>query len=220
MPLQGGTVEDCLSQEHPTFLAAALSAPLAILHATLHDIAASQTFRAACASAARLQRSTDSMWRGALHCTSRVKLLSHGLRIHLWPQCTLLADIAASHDAVAPQQDGSDAAAAGTPAASASQRSQTARPSAKRRSTASAQAAGLQEQDERKFAFALEVGIKDRELTVAEDPDTASMWQAADVALHCPDALPSALELDAASGDLDPLLLVRACLCPFSYLPA
>lgn len=209
-PLQGGSVEDCLSQEHPTFLAAALGAPLAVLHATLHDIAASQTFRAACASVAQLQRAAGSAWRGRLHCSSHVRLLGHGLRVHLWPQCKLLA-VPERAGAPLPERHAAQERAE-TPNAPALGRT-SSQPSQKRQSSA-AHEAGLQAEEDRPFAAALEVGIKHRELAVADDPDTASLWQAANVAESCPDALPSGLGLDLTTGDLEPVLLVRSlCGC-------
>jgi hypothetical protein len=36
--VQCGSVEECLQQEHTTFLATALSVPLAMLHSVLHDV--------------------------------------------------------------------------------------------------------------------------------------------------------------------------------------
>jgi hypothetical protein len=76
-------------------LAAALSAPIALLHATLHDVAASLSFQAAVAAATSLTEAGG--WAGRLSVAAGTKLLDAGIRIEAWPGVTLARDADSQH---------------------------------------------------------------------------------------------------------------------------
>jgi hypothetical protein len=81
--VQGGSTEDCLNKEYPTLLVAALSAPIALLHATLHDIAASLSFRAAASAASAL--AATGRWDGRLGIAADTRHVDAGFRLQAWP---------------------------------------------------------------------------------------------------------------------------------------
>jgi hypothetical protein len=188
--LQGGSVEECLQHEHDTFLAAALSVPLAVLHAVLHDVAASLAFRAAFASAAHLSSAASSAWRGALRASSAVTQAKHGLRVEYWPRCALLRP---------PAPPVATSAAPG--------RSQSApQPAVDIGASEVADGEGAQRPA---WPAAVEVGIRDGALAVMLDPPLAVLWQEADVERTTGIGVPAVPALDLVSGDLDPVLTVR-----------
>ena len=186
--VQGGSVEECLQREHSSFLSAALSVPLTVLHSVLHDVAASLTFRAACASAARLSSFKDSAWCGALRASSHVKQVRQGLRVDFWPACPLLCPPSEVH------ASSTDAGAGG----------------AARKATGGSKMGTNVASGEQ--TVGVEVGIRSSALAVALDPPLEQLWAAGDVESVTGTALPRVPALDLVTGDMEPVLRVRTLL--------